>query len=172
FNTGISAARAGMNIKDVTAISLALNKLNDVPQEDTVKWLGDIRQFQNLAKTGFFDQAKATGLALASGFTINPMADSATTVLEKIAVYLQSLKSDNEAITKGGLAGLSDKQSLALRHAGANLPQIIAETSRALTNADVKKAKAVVDATNDMNQAWGRLKTTFTGKFSDSVVAL
>ena len=159
FNVGVGAAAAGLPVQEFSAISQALFTHGNVPEQETQDWLAGIKQFQeNWRLRGDVDKTKVQNLARL-GIT-DALNTSAEEMMRRLAV-LFSGEDRATAISQGASVGLSRTQSLALRTAGANLPEEIAEArTTAVTSRDTKAAGDLLNASNQLEVTYGKLYRT------------
>ena len=158
FNVGVGAAAAGLPVQEFSAISQALFTHGNVPEQETQDWLAGIKQFQENFRLGIVDTAKLQALAKVG--IANPATMSPEDMMKQLAAKFAT-ESPAQAISQGASVGLSRTQSLALRTAGANLPEEIAEArTTAVTSRDTKAAGDLLNASNQLEVTYGKLYRT------------
>ncbi len=156
FAAGVRGAAAGMNIRGFTAISQALFQRANVPQEETQNWLAEITQWQQRLRLTGQGAERMVPLAQ-TGAGIAGLTDTPEQMLRKFATTFHGL-SEQEAIARGGLAGLSPALSLSLRSAGGRFPALVeAERRRSTTDAQAKSAGDLLKGSNNLIVAWDNM---------------
>ena len=163
FSQGIGAQASGLPIGGFTAISQALYRSQNVPQEDTQNFLSNLGQLLTGVKQGRpediqeFAQLQVP-FALA-GVPLDLNASPEET-LNRLALSFSKL-TPAERIRAGVAVGMSPTMAAGVGAAGAGLPASIAAAQRtAVTDQDKSASDELIAAQNKLDTSWQKLTRT------------